>query len=135
MELNDLENLAERENIKVTNFKMKKKKSRIVNYGSPCIFMDYSRIDSQTEEKCILAEELGHYYYDAYYNIDSDQILIDKQEFRANKWAFKQLISPSKIKNLLSKGINTKYEIAEELGVTENLLCLAYQYYTENNYI
>lgn len=135
MELNDLENLAERENIKVTNFKMKKKKSRIVNYGSPCIFMDYSRIDSQTEEKCILAEELGHYYYDAYYNIDSDQILIDKQEFRANKWAFKQLISPSKIKNLLSKGINTKYEIAEELGVTEDLLCLAYQYYTENNYI
>lgn len=135
MELIDLENLAERENIKVTNFKMKKKKSRIVNYGSPCIFMDYSRIDSQTEEKCILAEELGHYYYDAYYNIDSDQILIDKQEFRANKWVFKQLISPSKIKNLLSKGINTKYEIAEELGVTEDLLCLAYQYYTENNYI
>ena len=135
MELNDLENLAERENIKVTNFKMKKKKSRIVNYGFPCIFMDYSRIDSQTEEKCLLAEELGHYYYDAYYNIDSDQTLIDKQEFRANKWAFKQLISPSKIKNLISKGINTKYEIAEELGVTEDLLCLAYQYYTENNYI
>lgn len=58
MELNDLENLAERENIKVTNYKMKKKKARIVNYGSSCIFMDYSRIDSQTEEKCILAEEL-----------------------------------------------------------------------------
>ena len=135
MELNDLENLAERENIKVTNFKMKKKKSRIVNYGSTCIFMDYSRIDSQTEEKCILAEELGHYYYDAYYNIDSDQTLIDKQEFRANKWAFKQLISPTKIKDLISKGINTKYEIAEELGVTEDLLCLAYQYYTENSYI
>lgn len=114
---------------------MKKKKARIVNYGSPYIFMDYSKIDSQTEEKCILAEELGHYYYDAYYTINSDQTLINKQEFRANKWAFKQLISPSKIKDLISKGISTKYEIAEELGVTENLLCLAYQYYTENNYI
>lgn len=135
MELDDLEKLAERENIKVTNYKMKKKKARIVNYGSPCIFIDYSKIDSQTEEKCILAEELGHYYYDAYYNINSDQTLVDKQEFRANKWAFKQLISPTEIKKLISKGINTKYEIAEELGVTEDLLCLAYQYYIENNYI
>lgn len=135
MELNELENLAERENIKITNYRMKKKKARIVNYGSPYIFMDYSKIDSQTEEKCILAEELGHYYYDAYYTINSDQTLINKQEFRANKWAFKQLISPTKIKNLLSQGINTKYEIAEELGVTEDLLCLAYQYYTENSYI
>ncbi len=58
MELNDLEKLAERENIKVTNYKMKKNKARIVNYDFPCIFMDYSKIDSQTEEKCILAEEL-----------------------------------------------------------------------------
>ncbi len=87
------------------------------------------------KKNVFLLKNYGHYYYDAYYNLNSDQTLINKQEFRANKWAFKQLISPSKIKDLISKGISTKYEIAEELGVTENLLCLAYQYYTENNYI
>ena len=100
------------------------------------IVLNYKKIDTSTKEKCVLAEELGHYYQNAVYSpFCSDVSFISKQEFKAKKWAFKQLISPTEIKKLISKGINTKYEIAEELGVTEDLLCLAYQYYIENNYI
>ena len=58
MELIELEKIAERENIKITNYKMKKNKARIINYDSPYIFIDYSKIASDTEEKCTLAEEL-----------------------------------------------------------------------------
>lgn len=135
MELNDLEKLAERENIKVTNYKMKKKKSRIVNYGSPYIFMDYSKIDSQTEEKCILAEELGHYYTNTLYNHNYSNDEIRKREYRANKWALKTLIPYSKLKELYDKGIKYSYEFAEELGVSEALINKAYNYYIENSYI
>ena len=63
MELFELENIAKRENINLINCKMNKNKARIINYQSPYIFMDYSKIDSNTEEKCLLAEELGHYFY------------------------------------------------------------------------
>ena len=48
--------------------------------------MDYSKIETYTEEKCLLAEELGHYYYDAYYCLSSDKEYIDKQEYKALKW-------------------------------------------------
>lgn len=86
MELIDLENIAKKEKIDIVNFKMRKTKARIINYTSTYIFMDYSEIDTYTEEKCLLAEELGHYYYSSYYTLFSDQNFIDKQEYKALKW-------------------------------------------------
>lgn len=58
MEVLDLENIAKREKIDIVNFKMKKNKARIINYNGSYIFMDYSKIGTYTEEKCLLAEEL-----------------------------------------------------------------------------
>lgn len=86
MELIDLENLAKKEKIDIFNFKMKKTKARIIEYNNTYIFMDYSQIHTYTEEKSLLAEELGHYYYSAYYTLNSDKNFIDKQEYRALKW-------------------------------------------------
>lgn len=58
MELLELEKIAQREKIDIINFKMQKTKSRIINYTNSYIFMDYSKIETYTEEKCLLAEEL-----------------------------------------------------------------------------
>lgn len=88
METKDLENIIDREKINIINFKMKPK-ARILDKH---IFVDYSQIDTSTEEKCILAEELGHYYCDAYYTFNSSQINIDKAEYRAKKWSYYVLV-------------------------------------------
>ena len=86
MELKKLYDIAEREHIDVINFKMKNK-AIIGHYKENCMIgLNYSKISSYTEEKCILAEELGHYYYSAYYTLNSDKKFIDKQEYRALKW-------------------------------------------------
>lgn len=135
MELIDLENIAEREKINIVNFKMKKVKAKIIDYGNHYIFMDYSKIDTYTEEKCLLAEELGHYYYDSYYTLSSDQNFIDKQEYRAQKWKIKTLVPVRKLAKLFDEGYQYSYEMAEELGVTEELVRKAYDYYKENNMI
>ncbi len=60
MELIELQNIASKEKIDILNYKMNKTKARIINYYNSYIFMDYSKIGSYTEEKCLLAEELGH---------------------------------------------------------------------------
>ena len=86
MELIDLENIANREKISIINYKMKNTKARIINYVGSYIFMDYRNIKTYTEEKCLLAEELGHYYYDGYYTLNSNQEEIDRQEYKALKW-------------------------------------------------
>lgn len=54
MEINELENIANKEKLNIVNWKMKNK-ARIID---KFIFMNYSKINSYTEEKCLLAEEI-----------------------------------------------------------------------------
>lgn len=103
MNINELTNIAEREKINIVNFKMKKTKARIIEHDSTCIFMDYSKIDTAKEEKCLLAEELGHYYYSSYYTLLSDKNFINKQEYRARKWSYYVLIPYEKLKSAVLK--------------------------------
>ena len=109
MELIELEKIAERENINLINFKMHKNKARIINYDYCYIFMDYSKIKSLTEEKCLLAEELGHYYYDAYYTLSSDQTTIDRQEYKALKWKSLTCVPLKSILSCLKSRTNKLY--------------------------
>ena len=98
------------------------------------IGMNYSNIVDSNEEKTILAEELGHYYTNTLYNEKYSNLEINKREFRALKWAFKLLVPYSKLKELSEKGYRYTYQFAEELGVTEDLIEKAYNYYLEGNY-
>lgn len=54
MELYELEKLANKEKLDIYDYKMKYKSRIICN----AILMDYSKIHTYTEEKCLLAEEL-----------------------------------------------------------------------------
>ncbi len=105
MELIELENIAKKEKLNIVNDKMKKNKARIIyDY----IFMDYSHIHTYTEEKCLLAEEIGHYYYDAYYTLSSSQININRAEYKAMKWKSLACVSRQSILNCFMKR-NNKY--------------------------
>lgn len=131
MELNKLYNIAENENINIINFKMKSKAIIGCIHDNYCIGLNYSKIDSSCEEKTILAEELGHYYTNSLYDSNCSLETINKKEFRANKWAFKTLVPFNKFKEFC-KTDKYSYEIAEEFGVTEDLIQKAYNYYKEN---
>lgn len=134
MELNKLYSIAEKENINIINFKMKNKAIIGCLNSNYTIGINYSIIDNSKEEKTILAEELGHYYCNALYNYSNSNEEINKREFRATKWAFKTLVPYSKLKKLVNNGYTYYYEVAEELGVTEDLIEKAYNYYSEGNY-
>jgi len=135
MTLNKLYDIADRENISVINFKMKNKAIIERIDKRYYIGLNYSKLDNSREEKEILAEELGHYYYDALYNTTSDNIEIQQKEYRANKWKCSVLVSVNELKKAIKKGNYTLYEIAEELCVSEETIKFAYDYYKENSYI
>ena len=134
MELKKLYGIAEKENIDIINFKMKNKAIIGCINDSYTIGLNYSIITHSSEEKTILAEELGHYYCNALYNSDFSNEEISKKEFRATKWAFKTLVPYKKMLQLYKEGYKYTYEFAEELGVTEDLIKKAYNYYSEGNY-
>lgn len=133
MELKKLYNIAEKENINIIDFKMKNKAIIGCIDSNYTIGLNYSIIDNSNEEKTILAEELGHYYTNTLYSSSYSKEEISKREFRALKWAFKTLVPLKKLLQLYNNGYRYTYEFAEELGVTEDLIEKAYNYYLGGN--
>lgn len=94
MNLNSLYNIAENENIKVYDWYIEDTKGMYMNYHNiNAIALNYNNLSTYIDEKCVLAEELGHYYMDATYPASTnDKVLIEKQEYRAKKWSYYVLI-------------------------------------------
>ena len=136
MDLDKLFDLAEKENIKIYDYYITEDiNGMYLNYYKlNAIALNYKNIENSKEEMCVLSEELGHYYCNALYNSTYSNVEISKKEFRATKWAFKTLIPFKKLETLYEEGCRYTYEFAEELGVTEDLIEKAYNYYSEGNY-
>lgn len=134
MDLNKLYDVAGKENIPVIDFRMKNKAIICKTNKRICIGLNYEKINSVTEEKELLAEELGHYYCNAFYNSNSDFSTISKKEYRANKWKCTVLVSVNDFIDAFKKGLKNVYEIAEYLNLSEDTVIFAYNYYKENSY-
>ncbi len=132
MKLNSLYNIAEKENIKVYDWYIEDTKGMYMNYHDiNAIALNYDNLGTYIDEKCVLAEELGHYYMDATYPASTnDKILIDKQEYRAKKWSYYVLIPFEKLKLAIKNGINTLYSLANYFDVTEEYMqnCINFYY-------
>ena len=105
MELNSLYDIAEKENITIYDWQIEDVDGMYLNYHNiNAIALNYDRLGTYVDEKCTLAEELGHYYMDATYPAScTDKILIDKQEYRAKKWSYSVLIPFENLKSAILK--------------------------------
>lgn len=105
MENIDLYNIAEKENIKIYDWQIEDVNGIYLNYQNiNAIALNYDRLGTYIDEKCTLAEELGHYYMDATYPASTtDKILIQKQEYRAKKWSYNVLIPFENLKSAILK--------------------------------
>lgn len=83
----------------------------------------------ETEKKCTLAEELGHYHTTVGDIIDQSSDSNRKQELRARLWSYNKLIGLHGIISCYKTGCQTAYDMAEHLGVTEEFLHEALQCY------
>lgn len=127
----DMYKIIENEKIDILNYGWTNTKARIFEIGnSYYIALDYRQISNTIEEKEILAEELGHYYCNALYYLNSDKIQKDKCEYRAMKWAYSILIPLQKLKEKLIQGLNL-YELADYFNVDYNYMNNCINFYTE----
>lgn len=97
-------------------------------YYDNTIIID-KKIATTVGKKCILAEEIGHYYTSTGDILDQSNISNIKQENKARAWAFEELIGLVDIINAYKSGVRNKYELAEYLDVTEEFLDEAIEYY------
>lgn len=127
----ELYSLAERKNIGINFFRIRKKGCTIRFNGNYEIGLSIEVLTSQIQEKEALAEELAHCLTGTVYPISSvatalGRLNIIKNERLARQTASTLLISLDDLKSLLSLPV---YEIAEELNVSEKTVLTAIEYY------
>lgn len=127
----DMYKIAENENIDILNYKWANTKARIFEIDNNYyIGLNNKQIYNSIEEKEILAEELGHYYCNALYYLDSDNELKNKCEYRAMKWAYSVLVPFQKLKEKIIQGLDL-YDLADYFNVDIKYMINCIDFYTE----
>lgn len=131
MNLSKLYDLAEKENIKIYDYNITDVFGMFINIDKINAITLSKRLTSY-EEKSTLAEELGHYYYDATYPVNcSDLQLISKQEYRAKKWAYNVLIPLEELLSALKNGLDSIDVLSEYFEVPNQFMSDCINYYRE----
>lgn len=79
-------------------------------------------IETESERRCVLAEELGHYHTTVGDILDPSSSSNRKQELHARVWAYNKLIGLNGIVDAYKHGCLSSHEVAEYLNVTEAFL-------------
>ena len=88
-----------------------------------------SSVPTSAERACVLAEELGHHKTAAGNILDQRRARNRKQEIAGRVWAYDRLIGLAGILRAFRAGCRNRYEMAEYLDVTEEMLDDAMKYY------
>ena len=84
-------------------------------------------IETQAEKSCVLAEELGHHYTSSGDILDQDNIMKQKQEYRARLYGYNLKIGLTGLIRAYEAGCRNLYEMADFLDSTEEYLKKAIQ--------
>lgn len=131
MNLDRLYDVAENENIKIYDYYIENAYGCFINIDKiNAIALNYNQFENTMEEKQTLAEELGHYYYDAYYPIEcQDKVLINKQEYKAKKYSFNVLVPFEDLKQAIKNGKTSILSLADFFDVTTRFMCECIRFY------
>lgn len=134
-ELSALYRLAERKNIVVDCFRLKKREAlSIMDFDGACyIAIDPFRLNGEQDERLKLGHELGHCLTGSFYNRYADCDVRQKHENRADKWAIRRLIPKDKLDEAVADGFTEMWELAEHFGVTEEFMRKAVCLYVHGN--
>lgn len=111
---------AEAEGIPVFYGNIPFSKSMSVWYNNRAyIAIDPSLVESSADGKVKIGHELGHCQTGSFYTRWSPVDVLEKHEYRADKWAAHKLIPPETLQRVMREGYTELWQIAERLDVTE----------------
>jgi len=109
-------------------FETKHVKAMYLNIlGKPIILIQPTK--TQAELACLLAEELGHYHTEPCRVLRYRSINDLRAEAAARRWGYRRIISLDRVIKALRAGLRERCDIADYLGVTEEYLEEAVEYY------
>lgn len=102
--------------------------------GGPVgIFVDRARMAGCAEEMSCLLHEGGHFATGTTHRLYSPFDLVERHEYRANKWAVQRALSAAELDEAVAGGHTELWDLADYFGVTEELMRQAVCWYTYGN--
>lgn len=97
------------------------------------IFMDFESIDGQIEELAVLAHEGGHAMTGATHKVYSPFDLVQKHEYKANKWAVQKAVSAEELDDAIACGYTDIWSLSEKFGLPVDFMRMVVSWYTYGN--
>ena len=106
---------------------------RLNGSGTYGIFLDRGRMENTAEEYSSALHEGGHYATGTTHQADSPYDLVEKHEYKANKWAVRRAFTSEELDAAVADGYTELWQLAEYFGVTEDFMRKAVCWYTYGN--
>lgn len=132
METSRLYKIAEREKISVDFADLPHTRAFSINVaGKKYIAVDKNVRPESSEERVMLAHEIGHLKNNALYSPDTPALIRLRQERKADGWAICALVPLPILCTAIKNGIESVSALAEHFSVTEEFMQKAIKYYSE----
>ena len=95
------------------------------------IFLDFSRICSTRLLRGVCCHELGHAATGALHKVSSPFEMVERSEYRANRWAAEHFLTEEAFRDAFAAGYTEIWELAEYFDLPEQDVKNALSYWTE----
>ncbi len=99
--------------------------------GMYAVFLDFGKIRSTRLLRGVCFHELGHAATGALHKVDSPYELVERSEYRANRWAAEQYLTEEDFRAAFALGYTELWQLAEYFDLPESDVAQALTYWKE----
>lgn len=103
----------------------------IRDQGFYAVFLDFSKIRSTRLLRGVCYHELGHIATGALHKVDSPYELVERSEYRANRWAAEHFLTEDAFREAFQLGYTQLWQLAEYFDLPEADVQNALSYWTQ----
>lgn len=95
------------------------------------VFLDFTKIRSTRLLRGICCHELGHVATGALHKVDSPYELVERSEYRANRWSAETYLPWEDFQEAFAAGYTEAWQLAEYFELPEQDVCRALTYWKD----
>ena len=99
------------------------------------VFLDFTKIHSTRLLRGVCFHELGHIATGALHKVDSPYELVERSEYRANRWATETFLTEEAFREAFALGYTELWQLSEYFDLPERVVADALTYWKERKNI
>ena len=107
----------------------------IRDQGFYAVFLDFTKIKSTRLLRGVCFHELGHIATGALHKVDSPYELVERSEYRANRWATETFLTREAFQEAFALGYTELWQLSEYFDLPERVISDALTYWKERKNI